>query len=749
MKKRLLGVFISVLLISIQLKSQVFYQQTGTDPSWQYILDHQLIPINVNSTAGITGSKIDVNNAFVEMSAYGSNPIINSINIHTVGNSVIPRSSFSKWTRWYQEDGHTQIFRLFKGEYNVRNTRANAARIESFTTAGWKYGDGWQEWVGTYTIVKPLGASLFQVKNTDNDWAVMITMNDNGDITYQPRGGTYKKIATAMGGKSFDLRMRDNGLNYEVYFNGVKVGSGAYARPTGQTGFRWGMYVGSSIPSKEGMIFVSGATMNPTNSNPCANNPLPSVSITAPLNNASFVQGSNISLSANAMDNGSVSKVEFFNGNTLLGTDTQSPYTLSLNNLPVGNHILTAKAIDNCGGVKTSAAVAIQITGSMLNTLPAVTFTKPLNQASFTAPATLVVNVSASDADAGDAIAGVSLYLNSVLVREEVVAPYDWNHNGQDPALQNLPAGNYILRAVAKDTHGATKETSIVIVITGSVDPCLTLPPPTIAITAPANNAQFEAGQTISISANASSHGTISKVEFLQGNTLVMMDAVSPFVYSTSTLASGTYSFTAKVYDGCGKISVSTPVTINVSSAVNTDPIVGVSCAKPNQSISFQISEPYKKNATSYSWWFTGSSQSVMPSASGADCVVNTGQYFNSGSVCVGVRLSVAPYYSSYCKPISTCAARLGDGEEETVLNGAVALYPNPATSGVVFVDARSFGEVPQSIQVVNSEGDVVWKMVPGSLLTEIQTQGFASGLYTIRVTFENHSTVEKMMIQK
>jgi hypothetical protein len=77
-----------------------------------------------------------------------------------------------------------------------------------------------------------------------------------------------------MKGKSFDLRVRDDGHNYEVYIDGKKVGDGAYSRPEGETSFRWGMYYGRSIPKSDTLIFVTGATVNPP--------PVPNTSLTAP-----------------------------------------------------------------------------------------------------------------------------------------------------------------------------------------------------------------------------------------------------------------------------------------------------------------------------------------------------------------------------------------------------------------------------------------------------------------------------------
>lgn len=244
---------------STNAMEEVLYTQVGTDPSFKSLLDAGLIPVGSNSTHGVKGSAIRVNKAAVERGANALNPIPTDIAIHTLCNSMIPRKDFEKWTRWYQEDDHTQVFRLFKGETNVRNSRALAARVEAFSRLHWQRGE-WHEWVGTYTIVKSHGCAIFQVKNNKNDWAVQLNLTDDGNIVLNHRRNQQDiVIARAMTGKSFDLQVRDNGYDYEVYLNGQKVGAGSYSRPEGQSSFRWGMYLGHAEQRHDAMIFVTGA----------------------------------------------------------------------------------------------------------------------------------------------------------------------------------------------------------------------------------------------------------------------------------------------------------------------------------------------------------------------------------------------------------------------------------------------------------------------------------------------------------
>lgn len=91
----------------------------------------------------------------------------------------------------------------------------------------------------------------------------------------------------------------------------------------------------------------------------------PTVSLTSPTANQSFTPGSSIALAASASETGgTISKVEFFNGSTLLGTDTTSPYTFTWANVAAGSYSLTAEAFDAANVTATSTAVPITVATS-------------------------------------------------------------------------------------------------------------------------------------------------------------------------------------------------------------------------------------------------------------------------------------------------------------------------------------------------------------------------------------------------
>lgn len=96
----------------------------------------------------------------------------------------------------------------------------------------------------------------------------------------------------------------------------------------------------------------------------------PQVSISSPANHTTYSAPANVTINANATDDGSISKVEFFQGSVKLGEDSSSPYSFDWNNIVAGTYSITAKAIDNSGLTTTSAAITITVNATTLTALP-------------------------------------------------------------------------------------------------------------------------------------------------------------------------------------------------------------------------------------------------------------------------------------------------------------------------------------------------------------------------------------------
>lgn len=187
-----------------------------------------------------------------------------------------------------------------------------------------------------------------------------------------------------------------------------------------------------------------------------ASNPAPVVSIASPANEALLTTGQDMLITANASDeNGTVSKVEFYNGNTLLGTAEASPFSFTWADVPSGVYNLLAKATDDEGAVGTSAVIRVFVAAED-NQAPFVSITSPEAGATFTQPASITINADASDADGS--VYKVEFYNGETLLGADFTSPYSFNWTG-------VMEGSYTLTAKVTD-NGKLEETSLPVSIT-------------------------------------------------------------------------------------------------------------------------------------------------------------------------------------------------------------------------------------------------------------------------------------------
>ncbi|MFF7769044.1 glycoside hydrolase family 48 protein [Streptomyces massasporeus] len=112
----------------------------------------------------------------------------------------------------------------------------------------------------------------------------------------------------------------------------------------------------------------SGSNTAPTdfavNGTRCVGAHQPPITVlTSPAAGAVYSRGDAVPLAATAAaaDGATISKVEFYDDTTLLGTDTSAPYTHSASGLTVGSHSLLAKAYDSQGASAESTPVGITV----------------------------------------------------------------------------------------------------------------------------------------------------------------------------------------------------------------------------------------------------------------------------------------------------------------------------------------------------------------------------------------------------
>src|SRR3954451_4457783 len=199
-----------------------------------------------------------------------------------------------------------------------------------------------------------------------------------------------------------------------------------------------GMYMlvavdANGVPSVAKMVTVKG-------------NLAPSAALTQPANGATFTSPATVSLAATATDSdGTVAKVEFFNGSTKLGEDTTAPYTYDWAGVPAGSYTLTARVTDDLGATTTSAARTITV--SAANTPPTASITSPVDTTSFAWHTD--VNIAANASDPGGSVAKVEFFrAGTTKLGEDTTAPYTYR-------WKNPPTGAHQLTVKATDNLGA------------------------------------------------------------------------------------------------------------------------------------------------------------------------------------------------------------------------------------------------------------------------------------------------------
>jgi hypothetical protein len=272
---------------------------------------------------------------------------------------------------------------------------------------------------------------------------------------------------------------------------------------------------------------------------------------------AAFDAPALVSLVVDAMSPaGTIARVDFFRGTTLIGSSSTPPFALNWTNPPIGSHMVSATAVDDQGYAAT-ASLPIVVNGT--NAPPTVQLTAPSPGTVFTSPATIALAATASDSDG--TIAKLDFLRDSTVIGTTNVAPYAMTWSG-------VAAGTYALTARATDDRGAVATSAPVSVTIRPPNA-----PPSVALTAPADGATYTGPASVALAATASdSDGTVVRVDFLVGSTVVASTTNAPFAATWSNVAAGSYALTARATDSSGATAVSGPRSITV--VANAPPTV-------------------------------------------------------------------------------------------------------------------------------------------------------------------------------
>jgi regulation of enolase protein 1 (concanavalin A-like superfamily) len=247
--------------------------------------------------------------------------------------------------------------------------------------------------------------------------------------------------------------------------------------------------------------------------------------------------------------------------------------------IPMGDTVYVGLAVTshNTAAATTAVVGSFKISSSATgNQPPAVSITAPANGTQVASPTTVTVTATATDPE--NRLASVDFYAGSTLLVRDATAPYSasWSAN---------TGGTYPLTAVAHDQDGGSTISGAVSVTVTSANVA-----PTVSLTT--NGTSFTAPATVALTANAADpEGQLTRVEFFRGTTMVGSDTSgSPYTYSWTNVAAGTYTLTAVAIDAAGNRTTSSAVNVTVSNPVSTPPRLVV----------FTASSDHATNVTSY-----------------------------------------------------------------------------------------------------------------------------------------------------
>jgi chitinase len=186
-----------------------------------------------------------------------------------------------------------------------------------------------------------------------------------------------------------------------------------------------------------------------------------------------------------------------------------------------------------------------------------VSLTAPADGATFQTSDSITISANATD---DSAVAQVEFFANGVSLGVDTTAPYS--------VSTTLSAGTYSLTATATDNVGASTTSSPVSITVNAPNQ-----PPRVVLTAPSPGAVFKTTDAITFSADAFDDGSVAKVEFFAGASLVGTDTTAPYGV-TASLAAGTYSVYARATDDMGLTAGTDPITITVQAVTSSQPTV-------------------------------------------------------------------------------------------------------------------------------------------------------------------------------
>ena len=415
----------------------------------------------------------------------------------------------------------------------------------------------------------------------DSNWFpgnqyVDIAGGDEYAGTNDPQAALYNKVKSNIGGNAMPITLHECGIppdptqcvNQKSVWSWFMEWHTTYIQGVDKTYLKT-VYTHDAVVTLDevgNIMAACGAT-----------SPSPTVALVTPANNSSACTGVPITISATAtITSGSISKVDFYEGSTLLGSDNSSPYSYVWSNPSSGVHTISATA--------TSAATVISTTTASVTVNPptAIDPFMQVNGGAWTKQSTAIVCEGST--------IGIGPHPYTVETGWSWTGPGNFTSSTREiqlPYIASSQGGTY--KATFKDANGCSSKADITVTVN---------PKPKVTITSPAENAVITTSPS-TIQINTTVKGTeIANVRFYEGENLLGQDSTSPYNFTWNNVPNGSYKLMARVVDNnaCADTALSNVTVAQVVTNLEAETLANGIVLFPNPfAVSFTIkaSQPF------------------------------------------------------------------------------------------------------------------------------------------------------------
>ncbi|MEZ5276883.1 MAG: Ig-like domain-containing protein [Opitutaceae bacterium] len=252
------------------------------------------------------------------------------------------------------------------------------------------------------------------------------------------------------------------------------------------------------------------------------------VVLESPSAGLSFLVGETVTLRASVSGGSAVpARVEFYRGSTRLGEDSSAPYAWSWKASGVGPASLMARAVSPAGEGVDSPTISVSVVEPPVT----VSLTSPSEGQVYQFGETVHLAASVSDESRTER---VEFLADDVKVGDDSSAPFVWDWTPSASGSRDV-----IARVV--EVGGAIRDSTARVITVDDATPLK------VTMSTPVDGAVIRIGESVTVSAVVDvSTENVERVEFFAGSTRIKTEYFTPYEFSWTPSATGTYTIRAR-----------------------------------------------------------------------------------------------------------------------------------------------------------------------------------------------------------